>query len=564
MPAITVKPSLRLLVHPVSSSRTSLFSSVILGPRASRPQCAKRENGCGLLSFYRKNTACLRRAAGGTPAVPAKSWRAGFFRTSLAPGSARQKLIVVALIALAASAGVQAQTLNLRIAAASSSPARIRISVEFPKPTDVSSFPNAYGSALGLAERIENVAGRDANGQVVAVRKLAAGEFQTAEKFNQISYEVNLSEPMPPAQHSHVSWLNSERGLLMLSDLLPRSIKGPGAFSSVQIQLELPAGWTAESNTQKQTSSTYFTEEPDKAVFLIGPQLQRKAQRIGAQDFSVVLSGDWPIADKDVLKIAGQIVQEYSKLTAFELKRNAVLMLVPFPGDASPARWTAETRGNAVVLLLGRRGSGKQIKSRLGIVLAHEIFHLWVPNSLNLDGDYDWFFEGFTIYQALRMDLRLHLISFNDYLDTIASVYDSYLSSPDRDNLSLIKASERRWTTSTSVVYDKAMLVAFLYDLQLRARSVCKVSLVDLYRQLFRRVMTRQADANETIIGIINEQVAQQSFARQYIEGVGVINLETVLSPYGIIVSHTSSGTKLSADHANKAQKKLLNCLARN
>jgi predicted metalloprotease with PDZ domain len=162
------------------------------------------------------------------------------------------------------------------------------------------------------------------------------------------------------------------------------------------------------------------------------------------------------------------------------------------------------------------------------------------------------------------MDLRLHLISFKDYLDTIARVYDSYLASPERDALSLIQASERRWTTSTSVVYDKAMLVAFLYDLQLRASSGCKASLADLYRQLFQRAVTRQADANETIIGVLNERFGQQSFARQYIEDVGLINLESALSPYGIIVSHSSAGTKLSADHANKEQKKVLNCLARN
>jgi predicted metalloprotease with PDZ domain len=186
-----------------------------------------------------------------------------------------------------------------------------------------------------------------------------------------------------------------------------------------------------------------------------------------------------------------------------------------------------------------------------------------VPNSLDLAGDYDWFFEGFTIYQALRMDLRLHLISFDDYLDTIARVYDSYLSSPERDNLSLIEASERRWTTSTSAVYDKAMLVAFLYDLQLRAGSGCKASLTDLYRQLFQRVVTRQADANETIIGVLNAQAGQQSFARQYIESAETINLESMLSPYGIVVSHTSAGSKLSIVHADKAQKKVLNCLAR-
>lgn len=482
----------------------------------------------------------------------------------LVPGCACQKVIVVALFAFAGSATIDAQTLSVRIAVASTVPARIRINAESPEPTDAISFPNAYGGVLGLADRIETVEARAAGGQVIAVKKLAPGEFQTSEKFTQISYEVRLSDPMPPSQGSHVSWLNREQGLLMLSDLLPRSIKGAGAFSSAQIQLELPAGWTAASNSEKQKSSTYLTDEPDKTVFLVGPKLLEKSQHLGAKDFSVVLSGDWPIAEKDALKIAGQIVQEYSKLTGFELRRNAVLMLVPFPGDVGPARWTAETRGNAIVLLLGHRGSRRQILSRLGIVLAHEAFHLWVPNSLKLDGDYDWFFEGFTIYQALRMDLRLHWISFDDYLDTIARVYDSYLSSPDRENLSLIQASERRWTTSSSLVYDKAMLVAFLYDLQLRRNSVCKASFADLYRQLFQRVAARQADANETIIGILNEQLRQQSFAREYIEGVGVINLESALSPYGISVRQTSSGTKLSADRTDKEQRKLLKCLARN
>lgn len=350
----------------------------------------------------------------------------------------------------------------------------------------------------------------------------------------------------------------------MLSDLLPRSIKGSGDFSSALIELQLPAGWAAASNGEKTKPSTYLTEEPDKTVFLIGPELQQKTQRVAEREFSVVLSGDWPIATKDALKIAGQIVKEYSKLTGFNLRRNAVVMLVPFPGEVGPQRWTAETRGNAVVLLLGPRASRKQIMSKLGIVLAHELFHLWVPNFMKLAGDYDWFFEGFTIYQALRMDLRLHLISFDDYLETIARVYDSYLSSPSRDSLSLIQASERRWTTSSSLVYDKAMLVAFLYDLRLRSRSECKASFDDLYRQLLRRAGTGQGEANETIIGVLNEQLGDQSFAKQYIEGVGIINLQSVLSPYGISVSQTSLATKLSADHADKEQRKLLKCLTRN
>ncbi len=471
---------------------------------------------------------------------------------------------VLVLLLFAASAGVQAQTVNIQIVVASTEPARIRINAEFPEPADAISFPNAYGSMLGLADRIENLAARGGQGERIEVKMLAPGEFQTLQKFSRISYEVNLSGPIPPAQGSHVSWLNSERGLLMLSDLLPRSLKGQGAFSSAQIKLEPPTGWRAASNSESRDTVTFASDDPERAVFLIAPRLQTKTQRVGSRNVSVVLSGDWPIADKDALQIAQQIVQEYSKWTGFELQRNPTVMLVPFPGDVGPERWTAETRGNVVVLLLGRNGSRKQTKARLGIVLAHEVFHLWVPNSLMLTGDYDWFFEGFTIYQALRMDLRLGLISFNDYLETIGRVYDSYLSSPQRDGLSLIQAAERRWTTLSSLVYDKAMLVAFLYDLQLRSRTGCKASFDDQYRQLFQRVATRQADANETIIGILSGQLGQAKFAEDYIAGVGFINLESVLAPYGISVRRTNSGTRLLLlDGISKAQKRVLDCVAK-
>jgi predicted metalloprotease with PDZ domain len=473
------------------------------------------------------------------------------------------RLILILLLAFGIATGVQAQTINVRIAVASTSPAGIRINTGFATPTEIISFPNAYGSALGLGERIENIVGRDASGRTIVVRKLAPGEFQFAEKIEQLSYEVNLSEAMPPGQHSHVSSLTPERGILMLSDLLPRSMKGPSAFSAALIQLDLPAGWTAESNTQKQTSGTYFSDEPDKAVFLMGPQLQRKAQRIGGREFTVVLSGAWPLANKDVLEGAGRIVQEYSKLTGFELKRDPVLMLAPFPVAAPPTRWTAETRGNAIVLLLGNQGKSSQTKSRLGIALAHEVFHLWVPNSLKLEGDYDWFFEGFTIYQALLMDLRLHLISFKDYLETLAGVYDSYLSAPDRDKLSLLEASERRWSTSSTLVYDKAMLVAFLCDLELRRVSGCNSSIGDVYRGL---LVSRSGheDGNKLIIALLSDRPGLRPYVANYVEGTDPIDLAVSLKGYGLRVSRTSAGTQLTVDKPTKEQARILKCLVKN
>jgi len=328
------------------------------------------------------------------------------------------------------------------------------------------------------------------------------------------------------------------------------------------IDVDVPNGWTVSANIQR-AGSRFSTDDPETAVFLVGPSLHEKRQQFGSANFSILTAGEWPFTENDAMKIAGKILAEYSRVTRFELKQNIVLMLVPYPGEVGPQSWSAETRGNAVVLLLGRNARRKSVLSRLGIVLSHELFHLWVPNSLNLEGDYDWFFEGFTLYQALRMDLRLGLISFQDYLDTIAGVYDSYRSAVDRDRLSLIEASQRRWTTSASLVYEKGMLVAFIYDLTLRKLTTCEASLDDVYAELFRLAPTGQRSANETIIRLLSEREGLKTFARDYVENAAQIDLEAILPVYGIQVrASTSRATELVPSHdLDKTQRALLNCI---
>ena len=466
------------------------------------------------------------------------------------------------LCVLLALSSVHAQTLNARVSVASLAPARLKIEASFPSATNTLSFRNTYGGVLGLGERIETVAGVRDNGESVRIQKLAPGEFQSTEKFSRFTYEVDLSEPVRPADMSHVSSLNSDRGVLMMADLLPPSTGNPGGHPSALINIAVPRGWTVASNV-KEEGSQFSTEDPETAVFLIGPSLHQSQRRPASTNLSFITSGKWPVSDNDATTIAGEILEEYGRVTRFDLKRAPVLMLVPYEGEAGPDNWSAETRGNVVVLLLGRRASRKRVLSRLGIVLSHELFHLWVPNSLRLEGDYDWFFEGFTLYQALRTDLRLGLISFDDYLETIARVYDSYQSSGDRDRLSLIEASERRWTTSASLVYEKGMLVAFIYDLSLRKLTDCWASLDDVYAELFRLPATGQRSANETIISVLSERAELKTFARDYVETAAKIDLNAILTAYGIQAGTSGSGSTkfIPIRNLSKTQQSLLGCV---
>jgi predicted metalloprotease with PDZ domain len=460
------------------------------------------------------------------------------------------------LLSLGILANAQAQTLTARISITSTSPGRIKIEAQLPDATRTLSFRNTYAGVVGLGERIETIDGVKSDGTRVPVQKLAPGEFQSGEAFSRVTYEVNLAIPLRSADLSHVSSLNSEQGVLMLADLLPQYTRTP----PVVISFDMPDGWTVASNVRNQ-GSQFFSDDSETAVFLLGSSIHEKRRRVGKTDYSVIMTGKWPFTEDDAAKIVAKILDEYSQVTGFQLKRNAAVMLVPYPGETGPSSWSAETRGNVVVLLLGRNAKRKSVLSRLGIVLSHELFHLWVPNSLKLEGAYDWFFEGFTLYQALRMDLRLGLISFDDYLETIASVYDAYLASPDRDRLSLIEASERRWTGSGSLVYEKGMLVAFLFDLALNRSVDCRVTFDDLYAELFRRAATGQGSANEIIIGLLSERAQSKSFVKDYVESTGNIDLDAALSTYGIQVQREGA-TKLAVSrNLSKSQRSLLGCI---
>ncbi|HKR61495.1 MAG TPA: hypothetical protein VJS64_17545, partial [Pyrinomonadaceae bacterium] len=433
---------------------------------------------------------------------------------------------------------------------------------ELSNATDELFFRNSYAGLLGLSERMSRVEAQDSNGSPVKVDKRAPGEFKAARKVARFSYDVDLTAPTRAENMSHVSWLSAEHGLLMPADLLPRPPRNAANFAEVQVALSLPDGWTTTTNIEESPSRQFSTGDPDTAVFLIGPALRREKERPGPGRLVVTTSGKWPFSYSQLQSVANRIITEYSAVTGSKMKWESFLMLVSLPGDLPPQRWTAETRGNAVVLLLGNRASRKQLLTRIAILLTHELFHLWVPNSLKLAGDYDWFFEGFTLYQALLTDMRLGLISFDDYLETIGRVYQSYLGAADRDRLSLLEASERRWTTSPSLVYDKGMLVAFLYDLKLRQASDCQSSVSGVYRDLFLWQPTGHENANETIIRLLSKPVGMDGFIKDSVTLRGGVDFKESFSKYGLEVKPGDSRSRLSVSNdLNQAQRKLLRCL---
>ena len=433
-----------------------------------------------------------------------------------------------------------------------SPPGFVRIEAQLPTPADSWSFRNAYAGILGIAERIEDFRATTSSEQDAGAKKIATGEFRSELPASKISYRVNVSKPNA-ADVSHVSWIAGDYGLLMLGDLLPRD------FTSVAIRFQLPGGWGVTSAITGD-ANLYQVDAPDKAVFFLGRLFRKTSHAVDDVPVTTVLSGSWPFKERDALEAATKVMKSYRELTRFKLPSGAFIIIAPLPVKVGDTKWRAETRGSTVVLLINPDADFKNWVGQLGVIFTHEFLHLWVPNGLGLEGDYDWFFEGFTLYTALQTALKLKIITFKEYLDTLSRVYDSYLSYDD--DLSLIEASERRWTTAGSLVYEKGMLVAFLYDLKIRKESGGKTTLADRYRELFSGRVAANASGNEAIIALLDSPPAMNGFAKAHVEGKAKLELESVLPSYGLTLDSSGKQSELRVNQdLNAEQMKLLRSL---
>jgi predicted metalloprotease with PDZ domain len=450
----------------------------------------------------------------------------------------------------------KAQSVNARISVVSLTPPRVSVEAEPAKGTKVWSFRNAYAGVVGLGERIENLTLFDAEGSQVPARKLAAGEYEAAREATKVRYELKLGPPRETNATAHVSWLTATRGVLMPGDLLPLPL------AHAKLSLLLPDGWKVATLETRNGGGQYEIDDADTSIFFIGADLRIAQAGVRGMEVSFATAGEWAFADGDVVAVIRDVLEQHMRSAGVAARGRALVLLAPFPQTSDGARWSAETRGGTVVFLSGRATSKSAGLARLSVPLAHELFHLWVPNALALRGDYDWFYEGFTVYQAMRASVELRYLTFQDYLDSLARAYDIYLAERQRDDLSLLDASARRWGGSSALVYQKSMLIAALYDLSVRRQSRGRRSLDDVYRLLFRERQTNRderRDGNTAVLAALKSVSGGAEFSKRYIETANQLDLKTDLEAFGLQLERSASRTRINVSNSlSRTQRDLL------
>jgi hypothetical protein len=490
----------------------------------------------------------------------------------MVPGTVKKLMTRVAvlcggllLFTNAAVAQVESATITV---VPESSTVRVQVS---GVPRKSWSFPDAYAGVVGLGRRVRKFQAPDTPGARNSVRELAPGHYEFGASVATVTYEVDLTPPPRASDAAFVSWLNREHGILQLNDLLPVTVKQPGSpIKPVFTTVEAPEGWSAYVNEEVAAMRALGFAGADDGVILVGKNLRRSVRTISGNSFKLLIDGAWPFSDQEAMDTFLKVIQLHSDIGAPPCA-HVTLVLSTFPSGAAAANnWSAETRGCNVTLLMGETPSRVGALAQLGNALTHETFHLWIPNGVALSGDYDWFYEGFTMYQAARAAVRLGLVTWPEFLNAIARAYDGSMGSSATQSLSLIQASKQRWTIGSQFVYSKAMVVAFVYDLNLRNQTAGKRSLDDVYRRVLREnprssaVKKVPADGNTASTAALRSELSSQNFVERFITAPVSINLNNELAPFGLRVEKIVRTHISVSDALSKRQSDLLKQLGYN
>ena len=432
------------------------------------------------------------------------------------------------------------------------------------------SFRDAYAGVVGLGRRIRNFHAVDTPGARNGVRELAPGHFEFGTSVARVTYEVDLTPPTRASDAAFVSWLNKERGILQLNDLLPVIIRRPGsARVPVFTTVYAPEGWSTYVSEEVASMSALGFGAAEDGIIVVGKNLRRSARASG-DPFKLLIDGAWAFTDEEAMDTLQKVIRLHSEIGTPPCNQ-VTLVLSTFPSGAIAANtWSAETRGCNVVVLMGRTPSRVGALAQLGNALTHETFHLWIPNGVALSGEYDWFYEGFTMYQAARAAVRLGLVTWPEFLNAIARAYDGSVAATNAPPLSLIEASRQRWTIGAPSVYSKAMVVAFLYDLNLRSQTGGKRSLDDAYRRVFRdhprrsAVKQAEADGNAAATTTLRSELSFANFVERFITTPVSIDLKNELAPFGLRVEKLVRTHISVSEDVSKRQRDLLKQLGYN
>ena len=443
-----------------------------------------------------------------------------------------------------------AQDIEARIEITEAAPSIAYVSGRFTNGDSRNlSFVRSYTGFNDLGERIRDVTLKDRNGVAIAFQTAVPGEFVADTSFAEWSYSIDLTPRKEQASAASVSWIAGGRGLLMLNDILPLS-RSNSTRTSAKLTLNTPVLGTVQRTV----------DDVRNEVISFGRGSKSKREIVGNSPINIEVDGDWLFSEQELADFCREVFSGYRNIFGADPQKEPFIRLIKFPNETPHGVWQADTRGANVTILSSDMPFKTQSLQRLHEQLRHEMFHLWIPNGVNLSGNYDWFYEGFALYASLKMAVSLNRIRFADFLDTLSRA--QAIDARQTNRLSLIEASSKRWSGADTYVYARGMVTAFLCDILLLHNSKGKRSINDIVREFYakHRYPNPRTDGNEASLAILQANNYLGAVIDRYIKNSEKFAWEPELQIAGL---EAKNGLSVMAKLSGK-QKDLLDGLGYN
>lgn len=456
-----------------------------------------------------------------------------------------------------------AQNIEINISLASQNPSEINIKGKFSQSSTERNllFLLNRADSDNLGARISGVELFDANDRKIGYRKIADGSFVAEKIFDSFSYRIKTEIPTNVLSIAHISWTSGDKGVLRLEDLLP-------IFETkykAKVSINFPPNWKIATTEKSSNRNTFEIRNAESATFIIGKNWNEQTFSVSGANIKVILDEKWKLEKSTIEKIVREILLKYESLFGAIPQKNLQIVNFNFPKDVGFDRWRAETFGENILIMSAPTVFESQMRQRFQEQLRHELFHLWMPNDLALDGNYSWFYEGFAQYSALKSGVELNQISFDDFLNTLEQSYN--LANRRSQPISLIEASKNRWLGENSSVYAKGLAIAFLFDVALLRQSSGKRNLFFLLKQIYEKHKkpNKQEDGNAAILSLSANYKELSPIVEDYVKGAKKLDFEKYLQQTGIEILPSGANIKLrTKNKPTRGEKDFLNKLGYN
>jgi predicted metalloprotease with PDZ domain len=408
-------------------------------------------------------------------------------------------------------------------------------------------FLDQFAGIDRLSDRIGPIRLRAADGSQLPIEIRGNGVYSfnggTTARPIEMRYEVRLNRALDPGRYALTSSLGSDASYLIASDIFPEGLIEAG--QSLGVEITPPEGWQV-ATTERKDGSQYVISSLDVAVFYLGRLRERRVEADGMR-LRVVTTGSWDFPDETNAALCASIARVQARMLESRESGEYLLTLSPFPIPLTGLRSAALTRGRTVILMLNAGNDAARTLKHYQRHLAHEMFHYYLPNAFKVRENFDWFWEGFTRYIALVTLVRSGTITMDELLGNVADEYEAYSVNPLRSAVSLVAASPEKFSDAANyeIVYRKGLVVAALYDLELRWQSRGRDSLGNVVKRLYQKYGLSQKDVgNREVLDEMSRAGSFDGFIADYVNGVRPIVLTEMIEPYGAVVQPSADGRR--------------------